>query len=185
MSEIITPTVVSDLIKIGIPSIIAIATAAFAYRRDIKLGEASRSHDLRTRLVDRDLESIDQIVETMSKYFELWFEVLKKQGTKIEERDGTDWTSVYDAWNKLNLHAGARSEVVARLHILDNKAALDVISTSRQTYEEHAKIIQNRMAMSHQDLQELGSRIGGERNDFYRAMRKSRIQVIGGRGDDA
>ena len=154
-----------------------IAAAVMARR----LQQLKAAHDGELLALRPDLESLDEIGPAMSGYYAAWFAVIRRQGNLASSGRAptpADWAEISGLWNSFTALTDVKSDCIARLHVLDATTGLDVLTTQEHIYREHWDRLQNREVLTHIELQELSHRIGGHRNDFNRALRKTRVNLV-------
>lgn len=171
---------VSDIIKIGIPSLVAVVTTTFAFVRELKIRKLQASHDRRIRLLEVDLEDLKEVSNAMTDYFDAWFEVLKEQGRLLNQTSAEkNWKDVEKAWNKfIQAHALSR-KVIAQLHVWDAKKTLAILDDLRNdVFLPHYEKVTSFTVMSHEELMDLGDQIGGFRDAFYQKIAIIRKELV-------
>lgn len=173
------PEQISDLIKIGVPSLVTIATAIFAWLTQRSLKEKEKelyklkfSIEKQQYLYEFRLKKVDQVIDNMSKYFSSWQTVLTKLGT-IDLNKSDTITDVKTAWEDFSEVYKNKSLSVSILHTLGNVSCLDVLNDGYKIYVElYDTHMKSNNYPTHEELKDFGFRMSGVRNDFYREVGK-------------
>ena len=173
------PEQISDLIKIGIPSLVAVATAIFAWLTQISLREKEKelyklkfSIEKQQYLYEFRLKKVDQVIDYMGKYFSSWETVLTKLGAINPSKRDTV-VDAETAWKDFSEVYKNKSLSVSILHTLGNISCLDLLNNGYKIYEElYNTHMEPNNYPSHEQLKGFGFRMGGIRNDFYREIGK-------------
>ena len=175
----LAPEQISDLIKIGVPSLVTIATAIFAWLTQRSLKEKEKelyklkfSIEKQQYLYEFRLKKVDQVIDYMGKYFSSWETVLSKLGA-INLKKNDTIIDAETAWKDFSEVYKNKSLSVSILHTLGNVSCLDVLDDGYKIYMElYDTHMKPNNYPTHEQLKDFGFRMGGVRNDFYKEVGK-------------
>ena len=170
-------TYIGELILASTTAIATIAAAYFARQLQV----IRSGQDRRLAELEFDLKTIGGIEAEMTKYYTAWFDVFTVQGriaAKGSTPSAADWNDIHESWTRFSDLSDKKTEITGKLHLLGGNVALDVLHTQRLVFRKHWENLQNRVVMDHEDLRHLSDAVSRHRNDFDRALRKLKKELV-------